>query len=201
MLERRRSRLPRNPARATPEISALGILERLPVPTVAVTDDGAVLFANTAFAGALGCSRDAVLSMTYDDVVHVLPPEDSLVAVARFGADTIVKLRHLAGTTLYAKVGKSVTRGGDDAVVLATFAMLTDLRPIPLLQEGGRLMSVACLSQDLYGFAIELRQLAYTVPGGHEDPFVRLSERMVRHARQQAPVGEPPRPWSLDTAS
>ena len=58
-------------------------------------------------------------------------------------------------------------------------------------------MTVASLSQDLYRFAIELRQLAYTMPGGHEDPLVRLSDRMVRHARQEAPDGEPPRAWSL----
>jgi hypothetical protein len=51
-------------------------------------------------------------------------------------------------------------------------------------------MSVASLSQDLYGFAIELRKLAYTMPGGQEDPLIRLSERMVRHAREQA-QGEP----------
>jgi PAS domain-containing protein len=128
MLERRRSRLPRNRPKATPqEISVLGILERFPVPAVAVADDGAVLFANTAFAGALGCSRDAVMSMRYDDIVNVLPPEEILVAVARFHADTIVELRHLAGTTLYAKIGKSVRMGGDDAVVLATFAELTEL--------------------------------------------------------------------------
>jgi hypothetical protein len=30
------------------------------------------------------------------------------------------------------------------------------------------------LMQDLYGFAIELRQLAYTMPGGDEDPLIRL---------------------------
>ncbi len=47
-------------------------------------------------------------------------------------------------------------------------------------------MSVASLSQDLYEFALELRQLAYTMPGGHEDPLVHLSERMVRCAREQA---------------
>ena len=45
-------------------------------------------------------------------------------------------------------------------------------------------MSVASQSQELYGFAIELRKLAYTMPGGHEDPLVRLSERMVRCARE-----------------
>lgn len=201
MLQPRRSRLPRNPPMPTPqEISALGTLERFPVPTVAVADDGTVLFANTAFAAALGCSRAAVISMTYDDVINALPPEETLVAVARFHADTIVELRHLAGTTLYAKIGKSITMGSDDAVVLATFAELTELRSIPLLQEGGRLMKVASLSQDLYGFAIELRELAYTMPGGHEDPLIRLSERMVRHARQQASDGAPPQVWSLDTA-
>jgi hypothetical protein len=45
-------------------------------------------------------------------------------------------------------------------------------------------MSVASLSQDLYGFAIELRKLAYTMPGGQEDPLIRLSERMAQHARR-----------------
>jgi hypothetical protein len=47
-------------------------------------------------------------------------------------------------------------------------------------------MDVASLRQDLYQFAVELRQLAYTMPGGHEHPLVHLSERMVRCAREQA---------------
>ena len=51
-------------------------------------------------------------------------------------------------------------------------------------------MSVATLSQDLYEFAIELRRLAYTMPGGHEDPLIRLSERMIRHARQLSAARE-----------
>ena len=42
------------------------------------------------------------------------------------------------------------------------------------------------MSQDLYKFAVELRQLAYTMPGGHEDPLIQLSERMLRCAREQA---------------
>ena len=47
-------------------------------------------------------------------------------------------------------------------------------------------MNVASLSRDLYGFAIELRQLAYTMPGGHEDPLIQLSERMVRCAEEES---------------
>jgi hypothetical protein len=50
-------------------------------------------------------------------------------------------------------------------------------------------MSVTTLSQDLCEFAVELRQLAYTMPGGQEDPLVRLSERMILHAEQQAADG------------
>jgi hypothetical protein len=50
-------------------------------------------------------------------------------------------------------------------------------------------MSVASLSNDLHGFAIELRQLAYTMPGGHEDPLIRLSERMVSHAQHEGTNG------------
>ena len=47
-------------------------------------------------------------------------------------------------------------------------------------------MTFASLNQDLYEFAVELRRLAYTMPGGQEDPLVHLSERMVRCAREQA---------------
>jgi hypothetical protein len=47
-------------------------------------------------------------------------------------------------------------------------------------------MNIASVSQDVYGFAVELRQLAYTMPGGHEDPLIRLSERMVSYAGKQA---------------
>lgn len=38
--------------------------------------------------------------------------------------------------------------------------------------------------QDLHGFAIELRKLAYTMPAGHEDRLIHLSERMAQRARQ-----------------
>jgi hypothetical protein len=54
-------------------------------------------------------------------------------------------------------------------------------------------MTVESLSQDLYGFAVELRKLAYTMPGGHEDPLIALSERMARHAKQQSERVSPPR--------
>ena len=45
-------------------------------------------------------------------------------------------------------------------------------------------MGDSSFSQDLQGFAVELRQLAYTMPAGHEDRLIHLSERMVARSRQ-----------------
>jgi hypothetical protein len=50
--------------------------------------------------------------------------------------------------------------------------------------SAARQLSHETLSQDLYRFAIELRQLAYTMPGGAEDPLIRLSERMAKPCRR-----------------
>ena len=65
---------------------------------------------------------------------------------------------------------------------------LTNAGAFPIthsIDVGSRLMNVESLSRDLYGFAIELRQLAYTMPGGHEDRLIRLSERMIHHAQEE----------------
>ena len=48
------------------------------------------------------------------------------------------------------------------------------------------------VSDDLYGFAIELRKLAYAMPGGHEDPLIRLSEQMTRYAQHNAATTQLP---------
>lgn len=45
-------------------------------------------------------------------------------------------------------------------------------------------MSENSYRQELQGFARELRQLAYTMPAGHEDRLISLSERMVAQSRQ-----------------
>ena len=53
-------------------------------------------------------------------------------------------------------------------------------------------MSGASLSQDLYEFAIELRKLAYTMPGGHEGTLIRRRARMLRYTDQRAAGESPP---------
>ncbi|MCW1957796.1 MAG: hypothetical protein KIH64_004465 [Mycobacterium sp.] len=45
-------------------------------------------------------------------------------------------------------------------------------------------MSDSSIRQELQVFAVELRKLAYTMPAGHEDRLIHLSERMVARSRQ-----------------
>lgn len=45
-------------------------------------------------------------------------------------------------------------------------------------------MSDTTFRQELQAFATELRKLAYTMPAGHEDRLIHLSERMAGRARQ-----------------
>jgi hypothetical protein len=50
-------------------------------------------------------------------------------------------------------------------------------------------MGDAVFHQDLHRFAVELRQLAYTMPAGHEDRLIHLAERMAAHSRQHLERG------------
>jgi hypothetical protein len=49
---------------------------------------------------------------------------------------------------------------------------------------GELLVSDKTVRQELQSFAVELRKLAYTMPAGHEDRLIHLSERMAGRARQ-----------------
>jgi len=88
-------------------ISALRVLTQHPVPVVAAADDGAVVFANTAFADVLSCSRDAVTSISYDDICSLLPPDEILLAVTRLGSGPIGRVLQLGQATLFVKMRRS----------------------------------------------------------------------------------------------
>jgi len=56
------------------------------------------------------------------------------------------------------------------------------------MAEGVHNVDDRLFHQDLHGFAVELRQLAYTMPAGHEDRLIHLSDRMVARSRQNRTV-------------
>jgi PAS domain S-box-containing protein len=108
------------------ELPALVVLERFPVPVLAIAEDGTILFANAAFAEMLGYSADVVKTLKFQHIFRTLPAEDSVVSVVRAYADLIVELVHRDGSTVRARMSKSALLRGDDPVALATFQDLTE---------------------------------------------------------------------------
>ncbi|MFN3007751.1 PAS domain S-box protein [Mycolicibacterium wolinskyi] len=108
------------------QMPALVVLERFPVPVLAIAADGAILFANSAFAEMVGHSADAVNAMKFADIFHSLPADESAVSVVRAHADLIVELVHRDGSIVRARMSKSALLRGDDPVALATFQDLTE---------------------------------------------------------------------------
>jgi PAS domain-containing protein len=90
-----------------PQIRALRVLTQHPVPVIAVADDGVILFANTAFADVVGCSCDALTSISYADICSFLPTDETLFAVTRLCPDTIGRLLQLGHATLFVKMRRS----------------------------------------------------------------------------------------------
>jgi PAS domain-containing protein len=56
------------------QLPAVVVLQRMPVPVLAVGDDGTILFANAAFSQMLGHSAEAVLSLTLRRSSPASPP-------------------------------------------------------------------------------------------------------------------------------
>jgi PAS domain S-box-containing protein len=108
------------------ELPALVVLERFPVPVLAIAEDGAILFANGAFADMLGYSAEAVTALKFRQIFHALPDDDSAVSVVRAHANLIVELVHQDGSIVRARMSKSALWRGDDPVALATFQDLTE---------------------------------------------------------------------------
>jgi PAS domain S-box-containing protein len=108
------------------DLPALVVLERFPVPVLAIAEDGAILFANAAFAEMLGYAPEAVRSLKFWQIFHTLPADESAVSAVRANADLIVELVHNDQSIVRARMSKSALLRGDDPVALATFQDLTE---------------------------------------------------------------------------
>jgi PAS domain S-box-containing protein len=108
------------------ELPALVVLERFPVPVLAISEDGSILFANAAFGEMLGYPADVVKALKFPQIFHTLPADDSAVSVVRAHAELVVELLHQDGSIVRAQMSKSALLRGDDPVALATFQDLTE---------------------------------------------------------------------------
>jgi PAS domain S-box-containing protein len=126
-VERRRNhKAGQSPMAVLREMPALVVLERFPVPTLAIAEDGSILFANSAFAEMLGYSAEEVLSLKFDQIFHAMPADESALSLVRRHADLVVELVHQDGSIRRARMSKSAMIRDGDPVALAAFQDLTE---------------------------------------------------------------------------
>jgi PAS domain S-box-containing protein len=107
-------------------LPALVVLERLPVPTLAVLQDGTIMFANSAFAEMVGRDAEEVTALKFHDVFYVGPTTESVLSVVDEFANMVVELAHQDGSIVRALMSRSALRRSDDQIALATFQDLTE---------------------------------------------------------------------------
>jgi PAS domain S-box-containing protein len=125
-VERRRNEgAGHSPTDILARLPAVAVLERVPVPTLAMARDGIILFANTAFAEMVGYEQDGVVGLAFPEIFHRLPVEVAPLSGVEALANLVVQLRHCEGWTVRARMSKSLMRL-DDPIVLVTFESLTE---------------------------------------------------------------------------
>jgi len=126
-VERRRSGGPGDsPMDILKRLPALVVLERIPVPSLAMTRDGILLFANSAFAEMVGYQQDALVGLAFPEMFDTAPAVVGALSSIDALANLLVELRHAEGWTVRARMSKSALARSDDPVMLVTFANLTE---------------------------------------------------------------------------
>jgi PAS domain S-box-containing protein len=127
-VERRRNRQSssQSPMTTLEQLPARVILERIPVPVLAIGGDGRILFTNTAFAEMVGREAEEVLSLRFHEIFHEAQVSESLLPVVHALANMVVELAHKDGSVVRALMSKSAVMRADDDFALATFQDLTE---------------------------------------------------------------------------
>lgn len=128
LVDRRRNRqLTQSPMTTLKQLPALVVLERIPVPVLAIGHDGSILFTNTAFAQMVGCEPEEVLSLRFEEIFHQTPDsESSLLSFVHALANMVVELAHKDGSVVRALMSRSAVMRADDNFALAAFQDLTE---------------------------------------------------------------------------
>ncbi|WP_168209344.1 PAS domain S-box protein [Mycobacterium helveticum] len=126
MERRRNSSSTDTPADILTRLPAVVVLERIPVPTVAMARDGNILFANTAFAEMVGYPQDRLAGAEFPQIFNADPAALTALSGVDALANMVVELEHCEGWTVRARMSKSALMRHDDPVVLVTFENLTE---------------------------------------------------------------------------
>jgi PAS domain S-box-containing protein len=136
-VERRRNgRSGDSPTDILTRLPAVVVLERIPVPTLAIARDGIILFANTAFAEMVGYQQDRLAGSVFSQIFHTVPAVVAALSGVDALANLVVELQHCEGWTVRARMSKSALMRSDDPVVLVTFENLTERLWVDERQSG-----------------------------------------------------------------
>ena len=125
-VERRRNgRSGDSPMDVLTRLPAVVVLERVPVPSLAMTRDDIILFANTAFAEMVGYRQDSLAGLAFPEIFHTVPAALCALSGVDALANLVVELQHCEGWTVRARMSKSALMRCDDPVVV-TFENLTE---------------------------------------------------------------------------
>ena len=106
-------------------LPAVVVLERVAVPTLAITRDGTILFANTAFAEMVGYRQESLAGSAFPEIFHPTPAALCALSGVDVLANLVVELQHCDGWTVRARMSRSAIMRCDDPV-LVTFESLTE---------------------------------------------------------------------------
>jgi PAS domain-containing protein len=123
---RRNARSGDSPMDILTRLPAVVVLERVPVPTLAIARDGIILFANTAFAEMVGYGQDSLAGLAFPEIFHTVPAAVGALSGVDALANLVVELQHCEGWTVRARTSKSALMRRDDPVVLVTFENWTE---------------------------------------------------------------------------
>jgi PAS domain S-box-containing protein len=107
-------------------LPAVVTLERLPVPALAMSRNGIILFANAAFAEMVGYEQDGLAGSAFPEIFGTVPAGEATHADVDALANVVLGLRHREGWTVWARMSNSALMRRDDPLVLVTFDNLTD---------------------------------------------------------------------------
>jgi PAS domain S-box-containing protein len=115
-----------SPMEILKRLPAVVVLERFPIPSLAMTRDGIILFANGAFAEMVGYQQDGLAGLAFQEAFRTVPAALCALSGVDALANLVVELRHCEGWTVRARMSKSALIRRDDPVVLVTFEDLTE---------------------------------------------------------------------------
>jgi PAS domain S-box-containing protein len=115
-----------SPMEILDRLPAVVVLERFPIPSLAMTRDGTILFSNTAFAEMVGYPQDGLAGLAFQEVFQTVPAALCALSGVDALANLVVELRHCEGWTVRARMSKSALMRRDDPLVLVTFEDLTE---------------------------------------------------------------------------